>query len=79
MRTDLIVLGRLLGTFTEWDHAEEREDIFDNFEPAEGVDLGACHSLYINYETGQIAMQDAQGNVLATGDVALLCAALPRR
>jgi len=78
-RVDLIVLGRLLGTYEEWDCVGEREELYLSFEPADGVDLPPCDELYLSYETGEITAQNEVGATISTGDLATLCASLLRR
>lgn len=79
-RTDLIVLGRKLGTYEKWDEADAMAVTFYNFEPAEGVRIPACASLFLSWDNGSCIAQDRDGEPMGPNqDLATLCASLPRR
>jgi hypothetical protein len=75
-RTDLIICGRKIGTFTECDDVGDSET-FDGFEPIASVAVPAgC--IAIMHELGVIECYDADGNVTHSLDLVDVVRDLPR-
>lgn len=73
------ILGRLLGYATGWDQADDWAIYLYNFEPAEGVPLPKCPTLFISYDTGSLIPQNDDGDAeWGVRDLVEFCGKLPR-
>ena len=78
-REEYTILGRLLGTATGWDQADDWAITLYDFEPAEGVMLPKCRTLFIAYDTGSLIPQDIDGDpIVKPLDLVEFCGKLPR-
>lgn len=78
MPTDVIVLGRRLGTSSGWDQVDDWAFTFSDFKPTAGVDVPDCKCLFVALDSGFIAAENEEGATLATGDLVQLCVTLPK-
>lgn len=77
-RTDAMIQGRTIGTFTGWDGDPDVFILYD-FEPKEGVALPKCSMLQIDLAKGHIgASNDETGEVENALDLPTFLAAIPR-
>ena len=75
-RLEVIVLGRLLGTASGWDRADDEFPYFYDFSPAEGVPIEAAYLLNVDYNKGIISTENREGKELWREDIAKLCVQL---
>lgn len=71
MKNNLIILGRMIGTHTGWDHVDTASFIFYDFEPVSEFNgsLIAQGSIYVDYDLGKIEAYDDDGKVTYTIDI----------
>lgn len=57
--TDLIVLGRKIGTYREWDQLDTMSFSFDHFEPIPepNIRFDATMFIGINFDTGEYSIE----------------------
>lgn len=77
-RTDLIVLGRLIGTYQGWDGGDEGEYVFYDFIPAPNVNLPSSFDLSVSYQKGWFAQYDDNGIPILQWDIMLYLSGVPR-
>lgn len=79
---ETIVLGRLLGSHIGWDEIDSLDMVFYQFEPLPSSRGGTGKlvkgDLNINFETGHWAVQDADDDVVASGDLIELLRSVDR-
>ena len=69
MRTEQIILGRVIGTATGWDQFDTFGLQLNDFEPAEGVEIPAGDCLAIHFEIGAFDVFNNDGEIIASGDL----------
>lgn len=75
--TDLIILGRNIGTSTGWDLADTDSFQFYGFEPLDGVTIPATDCLFVDFGKG-IYETYAGDDVASRGDLLDVMKDLPR-
>jgi hypothetical protein len=66
-RSNLILLGRDVGTFTGWDQGDTTSFVFYGFKPKfEGWLEG---DLSVDYENGNLLFYDDEGNIVWEQDI----------
>lgn len=73
-RLELVILGRMVGTYGGWDVEDTAAFSFYDFEPIGGFDVPASERLYVNYDTGIIQAVDSD----TVFDIVTLLIDLPR-
>lgn len=74
---DLIVAGRKIGTFTDWDQIGDWDASFDGFVPIAGVTVPAGY-IAVLYEVGIIECYNKAGHVTHRSDLLDVVRDLPR-
>lgn len=75
--SDLIILGRNLGTYTDWDDLDTNVQSFSGLRPAAGFSW-PYSDLVFNSETGRLEHYDEDGNVDHSVDAIDALKHLPR-
>lgn len=75
-RSDLVVLGRVIGTFTGWDQGDTLNFVFYGFKPKfEGMPEG---DMNVDYEGGFFRFYDDEGNETWANDIIERMKDIPR-
>lgn len=75
--TDLICLGRIIGTCTGWDQSDLDSFTFYDFEPIAGSGIEAASCIEVGYVTGMLRRYDGD-KVLSSHDLVELVKDLPK-
>jgi len=71
------VLGRIIGTATDWDPGDVLEMQLYDFQPFPGVNLPAADCLLIDFEAGQAHTFRENGEIESTFDIIAILANVP--
>lgn len=74
----VIILGRLLGTASGWDGADDPAVAYYDFEPEAGVRLQAGSFVEFSLDTGNVVYYNEDGDKTVTVDLVSLCQDIPK-
>lgn len=80
-RTELLVLGRVIGSNYGWDGGEESQYSFYEFEPLESLSISipATPCLLVDFHDGTVRGMDNDGSEQWCNDLVIVLANVPKK